>query len=225
MKNISKLVLTCAILAAMVVSTKPANADAFTVFVGYADGLRGPGFFPNIWDGSPNTHFIGTTPAYDAGAIRIDNTSGAAITVNSIDVSMPWSGWSSGNLWGTDIVVNPGEHLVLTETAHYNFDTSDFGVTQPVGVPLPDGETAHATHVDVMIDGILYNLLDTGHILTTGGFDYASIGNESFNWRPIGTTGIGNPGGVPEPSSFVLLGLGGLGFAVRAYRRRRAAAV
>ena len=39
-------------------------------------------------------------------------------------------------------------------------------------------------------------MLDTGHVLTTGGSDLAAAGeNESQNWRPIGTTGITNPGG------------------------------
>ena len=78
------------------------------------------------------------------------------------------------------------------------------------------------------------NFLDTAHVLDTGGFDLVNASpcpnpvdspgacNESLQWRLIGTSGIGNPGGgnVPEPATLFLLasGLGGL-FALR-YRKQ-----
>ena len=40
-----------------------------------------------------------------------------------------------------------------------------------------------------------------------------------------GSGGGGQGGSVPEPSSFALLGLGGIGLALGAYRRRRAGVV
>jgi hypothetical protein len=50
-----------------------------------------------------------------------------------------------------------------------------------------------------------------------------------WGWNDIGAHGaigfVAESATVPEPSSFALLGLGGLGLAVGAYRRRRAAAV
>ena len=224
-KYFSKLISSFVASALIAGAISHANAGSIDVYVGYADGIHGEGFFPGIWDGSPNTVFVGTSPIYDAGAIRIDNNGAFQIKVDSVNVSMPWSGYSSGNLWGSNII-NPGEHLILTQTAFYNFDTSDYGISQPVGVPLPDFEKAHASRVDISVNGsALGTFFDTGHILTTGGFDYASIGNESFDWRLIGTTGITDPSGVgasvPEPSTFALLGLGGIGLVIRACRRRR----
>ena len=57
----------------------------------------------------------------------------------------------------------------------------------------------------------------------TGGFDLACAGNESLGWRPIGTTGIGNPGNqlAPEPGTNVLLATGVVGLGM-VLRRRRA---
>ncbi len=217
--------------AALLLGAAQVHAGSYSVYVGYADDLRPSPFFPTPWDGSPNTQFIGNTAfptQYDSGAIRIDNTGASAIVINGVNVSMPWSGYNSGDIWGFGggITIQPGHSLILAQTSGENFDTSDYGVTQPVGSPLPDGETTHASHVDVTVDGLsAVTYLDTGHVLTTGGFDLALLNNsnESLQWRLIGTTGVTDPGGTQVPdagNTAALLGfaLAGIGFA----RRRRA---
>jgi uncharacterized membrane protein/transglutaminase-like putative cysteine protease len=178
----------------------PGATPQISVQVGYADNLRANPFFPNPWQGSPDTAFVGnssSTPGSDdTGAILIINNTAFPITVNDVTVTMP--GGQRFDLWGSN-VVPAGGNLILAQTNGYNFDTSDFG-TLPFPQTYPDGETAHAAHIDITLNGVqLPTYLDTGHVLTTGGSDLATAGaNESQNWRPIGTTGISNPGGAVE---------------------------
>jgi hypothetical protein len=177
------------------------SGSGVTVQVGYSDGLRGVGFFPSPWDGSPNTVFVGSGAPFDAGAIRIINNGSSAITVNDVTVTLP--GGQTFDLWGSN-VVPAGGNLILTQTTQYNFDTSDFP-TLSFPQTYPDGETAHAAHIDITVNGAaLPTFLDTGHVLTTGGSDLAAGGaNESLNWRLVGTTGVGNPGGCAAEQQIV----------------------
>jgi hypothetical protein len=208
---------------ALIAAQGTASASSINVFVGYADGLRGVGFFPNPWQGDPNVTFVGTTGGGDdAGAIRIDNTGSTAITIDDINVTL--FGGASFDLWGSN-PLGAGKTLIVTETGYYNFDTSDYG---SLGGPpaYPDGETAHAPHVDITVDGTALHYLDTGHVLDTGGYDYALTGNESFQWRPIGTTGTSDPGGTHVPDStgleILVMGLAGLAGFGRLARRTAA---
>src|SRR5579875_1434759 len=176
------------------------STPPLVVQVGYADGLRSNGFFPNPWDGSPNTIFVGNNDTPDSGAILITNNSNAPITINDVTVVVAGVPF---DLWGSN-VVPAGGNLILTQTNGENFDTSDEphggynGGQLPYPETYPDGETAHASHIDITVNGVLLpDFLDTGHVLTTGGSDLAAGGlNESQNWRLIGTTGISNPGGT-----------------------------
>ncbi len=203
------------------------HAANLSVYVGYADDLRASPFFPTPWAGSANTIFDGLDEAgnpgshFDAGAVRIDNTGITAFTFDSAVVTF-WNGVSF-NLWGTH-TVNPGEHLILTQTSTAeNFDTSDVATFRANGDPVPIPETLHAPHITLTINGTtLPDFLDTGHVLDTGGYDTAFDGsNESLQWRLIGTTGINDPGGTgtPDAGSTVLLLSGG--FATAAYLRRK----
>ncbi len=168
--------------------------------LGYTDNLRPNPFFPNPWYTSPNVVFDGvettTLGAYDGGALRIINNESTAITVN--DVSVTLANGDHFDLWGSN-VVPAGDSLILVETStSENFDTSDYDVTLPFPQTYPDGESAHSAQIEITVNGVLLpTFVDTGHVLTTGGSDPGNAGvNESQNWRPVGTTGYTNQGGL-----------------------------
>jgi len=200
-------VLLC--LTMLAIFAVPALADSYSVQVGYADGLRGGGFFPLPWDGDAGVIFNGFSEgsAYDAGAIMITNTSGVSITVNDILVDI---GGFTFDLWGSQVLA-PGEMWIVTQTHDYNFDTSDI-LAGPCGV-----NNGIIPTVKVTVDGSPTTFSDSGQVLNTSGYDFACVGNESFRWRPIGT--VGGPAGTPEPASLVLFGTGLLGIGSRAWKR------
>jgi hypothetical protein len=213
-------------------------AGSITVYVGYADNLRANPFFPNPWIGSANTIFLGnTTPGttFDAGAILIQNTTGATVTINDVFVS----GFNNGatfDLWGVPGALPNNSNMILTQTSTSDsqFDTSDrlIGFTYPDVSPgsgfTPSNPYTGNPQVRITINGTPTTFSDTGKILDTGGYDAATFGlngsnfpynpanfpvNESLQWRPIGTTGVSDPGGNPpgsvaEPASLTLMALG-----------------
>ena len=192
---LSLLFLASLLVAAGVMASPPASAaTSVNVFVAYADNLRSSGFFPTPWKDAPNTLFIGAGPSFDAGAVRLDNPTGASLAVDSVSVDLQRPG-PVFNLWGSFTIPAHGS-AILTQTGQYNFDTSDFP-TQ--GCPTPASPSdRRIPKVSVTIAGVPTSLLDTGHVLDTGGFDAASCKlqpNESLQWRAIGGAGIGTEGG------------------------------
>jgi hypothetical protein len=186
----------------------PNTAGGLSVFVGYAEDKEfltpNPASFPTPWAGSPNTVFLGgtvpgqmacgsLTTCYDAGAIRLDNTTSASVTVSSVSVDVHSSvpgGTVFNNLWGS-FTVPPGKSVILTENppannpSFDNFDTSSFPNNNCT--PL-----AVAPTVTVNIAGVPITLADSTHVLDTGGIDVGSCPpkhNESIQWRPIGVQG------------------------------------
>jgi hypothetical protein len=234
-----------------------ASAGPFplTVKVGYADNIHCPDFntnpllcltavnssFPSPWQGSAGVTFMGlgiTTPAsiaagappgFDAGALWLDNTSGADVIVGGVTVIIGGAGFP---LWLNSFTLHSGDSAILTQTAfdsmlNPNFDTSDLtgynggisnGVIPQIFITTTvGGQTTNTT------------LSDTKQILNTGGFDLGckptnpplpadclSV-NESSPWQLIGSQTA-----TPEPASILLLGSGLLSLGTFVRRKMRA---
>lgn len=218
-------------LAALALALLPGRAQAdLVMFVGYADGLRSNPFFPSPFLGDANVLDVGHAlgQSLDAGAIRIDNTGGSPVLVDSVGVELhgPGSCIPFGNpcgrlnLWGS-FTIPAGKTAVLTQTASFNFDTSDDTPLVACCTGVPKGTTPFP-EIFLTVGGKTTEFDDTAHVLDTGGFDSAAIGNESLQWRPLGTCGINCPGGVvPEPSALLLVGSGLVAWGGLAWRRRR----
>jgi len=182
-------------------------AGGLSVFVGYAEDKEintpDPAAFPTPWAGAPNTTFLGgtvpgqtacgtLTVCYDAGAIRLDNPGASPVTVGKVVVddhsSVP-GGKVFSNLWGS-FTVPAGKSVILTENppnanpSSDNFDTSSY---PPTCTPVTVAPT-----VTFSIGGTSTTLVDSAHVLDTGGVDAGSCSpkhNESVQWRPIGVPG------------------------------------
>lgn len=185
-----------------------ATAGGLSIYVGYAEDKEtqtpNPAQFPVPWTGAPNTTFLGgtvpgqtacgTLPAcYDTGAIRLDNPGTSPVTVTNVSVddhSSLAGGKVFNNLWGT-FTVQPGKSVILAANppadnpGYDNFDTSGYPSTcTPITVPPT---------VTFNIGGARTTLVDTTHVLDSGGTDAGSCSpkrNESIQWRPIGAAGV-----------------------------------
>jgi hypothetical protein len=187
----------------------PTLTPLFNVWLGYADVEHGGGGgFPSPWNGSPGVIFVGCGPQltdagpalpdacpqdanggdrYDAGAIRIDNNSGAPLVVTGASVTIgsctytPWPGLNR--------TIAPGGTLILTQTGlsgdpcgnaivgNFNFDTSESnpGCTANATIPV----------INLTINGTATTILDSGQILNTGGVDTGCTGTEFQNWVQV----------------------------------------
>jgi hypothetical protein len=184
-----------------------ASAGGLSVFVGYAEDKEtnnpDPAAFPTPWAGSSNTTFLGgpvpgqsacgTLPTcYDTGAIRLDNPTGSPIRVDNVAVDIHSSitgGKLFPNPWGS-FTVPAGQSVILAANppnnnpGYDNFDTSGYPANTCTPVTV-------APTVTVTIGAVGTTLVDSSHVLDTGGIDAGYCGqNESIQWRQIGAPGV-----------------------------------
>src|SRR5215467_3107689 len=167
------------------------QASSISVSVAYADSSSASGSFPTPWQGSPNVVFMGTGTPINAGAIRIDNPGSTPLSIDSVSVDLQRP-TAQFNLWGS-FTIPAGGSAILTQTQPGNFDTSAFPIVA-CGGTLASNET-RIPRITVTIGGTPQTFADSAHVLDTGGFDLSCRGNESLQWRQVGTVGIANLGG------------------------------
>lgn len=165
----------------------PARAQTGTlggglnVSVGYVDSLRPNPNLPVPWRGAPNTTFIGSAAPWDAGAIRLDNTTANPISVTKVQVNVNGHIF---DLWPS-FTIAAGKSTILTQTTPYNFDTSDLTPNTCGGAVRSNPPT-----ITISVAGSPSTTLsDTAHILDTFGYDLGCRGNESLQWRTVGLAG------------------------------------
>ncbi len=176
------------------------QSHGINVSVGYADSARGNPDLPVPWKGSPHTTFIGDSGSYDSGAIKLDNTTSTPISVTGVTVVFPnhnlYNGNLPFNLWGS-FEVPANSSVILAETNGQNFDVSDYGIPG-VSCSTMAGPDNNPPQILLKVsDAVTATLLDTGHVLDTGGLDSVNCprGNESLQWRAISTGGATVSGG------------------------------
>src|SRR5262249_49525642 len=101
--------------AALALPASESRAGTLNVFVGYADNLRASGFFPSPWLGGANV--VSQSPAaqtFDSGAIRIDNTGAAPVTITNFQVFFPSTGGHTFTLWNT-LVIGAGQTGIFAQ--------------------------------------------------------------------------------------------------------------
>ncbi|MBV8201830.1 MAG: Ig-like domain-containing protein, partial [Acidobacteria bacterium] len=173
------------------------------IFVAYADTVRPNATFPTPWEGDPNIvspgYRPGTGPPWDAGAIRLDNTTAGPLQVDKVTVDLQRPG-PVYDLWGSFTIPVHGSAILtqtIAEGAGSNFDTSDFPIS-PCNQPAPPSDP-RIPKITVTIGGLTASYLDSAHILDHFGWDtYYSCGGgsdpESLQWRPLGVSGTQTAG-------------------------------
>jgi RHS repeat-associated protein/uncharacterized repeat protein (TIGR01451 family) len=169
-----------------------AQDSPLEVSVGFADNSSASANFPEPWnEANPLVNFVGSGTVYHAGAIRLDNPGSLPVTVDSVKVDLARPG-PVFQLW-QNIVVPAGGSTILTQTQDGNFNTSASSIVG-CGLPLAPDET-RIPKITITVAGTSTDYDDTAHVLDTGGFDSSCRGNQSLQWRSIGTAGPENPAG------------------------------
>src|ERR1043166_6400959 len=163
------------------------------VSVGFADSSSNSPNFPAPWNSpNANVNFVGGGTVYRSGVIRLDNPGVAPVVVDQVVVDLGRPG-PVFQLW-QNVTVPAGGSAILTQTQDGNFNTSASPIVG-CGLSLAQNET-RIPKITVTIAGANSDYLDIAHVLDTGGFDSSCRGNQSLEWRPIGTTGMEAPSGT-----------------------------
>jgi hypothetical protein len=187
----------------------PTTASSnLAVFFGYAEDKETnnppPGAFPVPWSGSPNIVFLGGPVVgqtacgalplcYDTGAIRLDNSGTSDVTISNVtaDIHSSLPGGKVFSLWGS-FTVPAGKSVILAENppnnnpSYDNFDTSGYPKNNCIPITV-------APTVAFTINGVSSTVVDSTHILDTGGIDVGSCKpkrNESIPWAQVGSLGV-----------------------------------
>lgn len=193
-------------LCALGLAASQAHAGPIDVYVGYADNLRPSGFFPAVWLGGSNVvSESSAAQSFDSGAVRIDNNTGASITITNFTVWVANAGTFS--IWAPLTIAN-GQTGIFTQTTSYNFDSSDYGIfgggppaalapnnyggngnsnliggcsSDPSLISAAGYAAACASSAPVISfleNGTLMSFTDSGQIIDTGGWDF--VYNNSY---------------------------------------------
>src|SRR4051794_13574266 len=87
--KLSRNALLLAIALGFEIAVPTSRAETYSVYVGYADNLRANPLFPSVWAADANVYFAGGGSSFDAGAVRIQNTGAAPITVSDVHIEIP----------------------------------------------------------------------------------------------------------------------------------------
>jgi hypothetical protein len=151
-----------------------------TLYTGYLFNFGGsipdPADIPTPFDPDATTILIssgGVATLHDTGVIRFENRNNGPVTIDpGLRVTTAQAVFQ---LWDSflPITLTPGQNLVLAETANFNFDTSNSGLSSD---PVVSGS----------VNGRAFSFTDTARVLLGRDDAGSRGGNETIPYQVIG---------------------------------------